>query len=198
VGKLVKKHQILQIIPIVGLVLLVLAAIYGRHAGIFDSVVSLQAFIHHFGDKAILIYILIQLVQPVVPILPGGIATVVGMLMFGNIEGLIYSYIGLVLGEIVLFLLVRYYGSSFAQFILSEKNFQKFEDLLIKHKKGIRRLLIISFIVPFMPDDIICLVAGMSPMSFREYLGIIAILKPWSLATYGFLIIYIFHQVQHF
>lgn len=171
------------------------AVIYGYHAGIFRNTAALQAFIQQFGDKAVFIFILLQFFQPIIPILPGGIATVVGMLLFGNTLGLLYSYIGLVAGEFILFLLVRNYGNRFVKLILSDKNYHKFELLLERHEKGIKRALITSFIVPFLPDDILCLVAGMSSLRLQTYLTIIVLLKPWSLITYGYLVIFVFHQV---
>ncbi|MGX7199962.1 TVP38/TMEM64 family protein [Enterococcus nangangensis] len=189
-------RRFIQLLPLFGFIALLLLVFYGYHRGIFSSVQNLQMFIQQFGDKAVFIFILVQLTQPIVPLLPGGISTVVGMIMFGNLPGLFYSYIGGVIGEVLLFMLVRKYGNSFAQLILSDRNYQKFENQLSLHEKGIKKLLIVSFLVPFLPDDIICLVAGISPMKFKTYFTIIALLKPWSLATYGYLVIFIFHQVH--
>lgn len=39
--------------------------------------------------------------QVIIPILPGGISSVAGMLMFGNLQGLLYSYLGLIIGEFI-------------------------------------------------------------------------------------------------
>ncbi|MGV8000492.1 hypothetical protein PJP08_29240, partial [Mycobacterium kansasii] len=87
-------------------------AIYAYRHGIFQSTDSLQVFIQQFGQYAVLIFILLQIIQVIIPILPGGISSVVGMLMFGTGWGLVYSYIGLVIGEALGFLLVHYYGVS--------------------------------------------------------------------------------------
>lgn len=190
-------HRYIHYIPIIGLALLVIIAVYARSQGIFDSVDTLRQFIKHFGDAAVLIFVLIQVITPIIPILPGGIAVVVGMLMFGNFPGMLYSYLGLVAGEILLFLLVQRYGKSFARFILSEKNYEKFEAMLARHTNGIRNLLVASFILPFLPDDIVCLVAGMSKMSLRQYTLIVLLLKPWSIATYGYLMIYFVDKASH-
>ena len=43
----------------------------------------------------------LQIVQVIIPILPGGISSVAGMLMFGNLQGLLYSYLGLIIGEFI-------------------------------------------------------------------------------------------------
>ncbi len=96
--------------------------LYAYHHGIFRSSTSLQAFIQQFGKYAVMIFVLLQVIQVIIPILPGGISSVAGMLMFGNGFGLLYSCIGLVIGEAIGFLLVRYYGVAFVQLILSPKS----------------------------------------------------------------------------
>ena len=183
-------RRIFQILPIIGFSLFFILAIYAYRHGIFQSTDSLQVFIQQFGQYAVLIFILLQIIQVIIPILPGGISSVVGMLMFGTGWGLVYSYIGLVIGEALGFLLVRYYGVSFVQLILSPKKYQKFNQLLTAHTQNIRRFLIWTLILPFAPDDLVCLVAGLTKMSFREYMRIILILKPWSVGIYGLMMLY--------
>lgn len=191
-------RRTIQLLPVAGLILLILLVIYGRLHGVFDSPKTLQLFIKAFGKAAVWLFIFLQILQPIVPILPGGILAVVGMLMFGNFSGLLYSYIGLVIGEVLLFFLIRYYGRGFARMILSDKNYQKFDTILADRTKDVRKLLIGAFILPFMPDDILCLAAGLTSMRFREYLLIILLLKPWSVATYGFLVIFLLNKTQVF
>ena len=112
----------LQIMPIIGLFFSFVLILYAYHHGIFRSSTSLQAFIQQFGKYAVMIFVLLQVIQVIIPILPGGISSVAGMLMFGNGFGLLYSCIGLVIGEAIGFLLVRYYGVAFVQLILSPKS----------------------------------------------------------------------------
>jgi uncharacterized membrane protein YdjX (TVP38/TMEM64 family) len=57
--------------------------------------------------------------------------------MFGKVFGLLYSCIGLIIGEAIGFLFVRYYGTSFVRFILSPKKFKKFEQLVIEKTNNI-------------------------------------------------------------
>ncbi|MFB8538142.1 TVP38/TMEM64 family protein [Enterococcus thailandicus] len=189
-------RRIFQLLPIIGFSLFFILAIYAYRHGIFQSTDSLQVFIQQFGQYAVLIFILLQIIQVIIPILPGGISSVVGMLMFGTGWGLVYSYIGLVIGEALGFLLVRYYGVSFVQLILSPKKYQKFDQLLTAHTQNIRRFLIWTLILPFAPDDLVCLVAGLTKMSFREYMRIILILKPWSVGIYGLMMLYLFRKAQ--
>lgn len=184
--------RIIYILPIIGVICFTGLVIYGYSKGIFHSVQSLQNFIKQFGDYAVLIFIVLQMLQVIVPILPGGISTVVGMLMFGSLQGVIYSYIGLMIGDIIVYWLARYYGKPFAQLILSKKRYLAFEKMLNRPEKGIKKLMIVTLLIPFAPDDLTCLVAGLADLPFKEYMKILFIFKFWSVATYGYVLLFLF------
>lgn len=189
-------HKYIRIIPIIGLLFFLVLIIYAYQHGIFRSTTSLQRFIQQFGEYAVVIFILLQIIQVIIPILPGGISSVAGLLMFGNGWGLLYSCIGLIIGEAIGFLLVRYYGVSFVQLILSPKKYQKFDQLLTQKTKDIKKVLCLTMLIPFAPDDLVCLVAGLTKISFKEYIQIILLLKPWSVGAYSLIMLYLFQKAQ--
>ena len=189
-------HKYIRIIPIIGLLFFLVLIIYAYQHGIFRSTTSLQRFIQHFGEYAVVIFILLQIIQVIIPILPGGISSVAGLLMFGNGWGLLYSCIGLIIGEAIGFLLVRYYGVSFVQLILSPKKYQKFDQLLTQKTKDIKKVLCLTMVIPFAPDDLVCLVAGLTKISFKEYIQIVLLLKPWSVGAYSLIMLYLFQKAQ--
>lgn len=189
-------HKYIRIIPIIGLLFFLVLIIYAYQHGIFRSNTSLQRFIQQFGEYAVVIFILLQIIQVIIPILPGGISSVAGLLMFGNGWGLLYSCIGLIIGEAIGFLLVRYYGVSFVQLILSPKKYQKFDQLLTQKTKDIKKVLCLTMLIPFAPDDLVCLVAGLTKISFKEYIQIVLLLKPWSVGAYSLIMLYLFQKAQ--
>ncbi|EMF0284578.1 TVP38/TMEM64 family protein [Enterococcus hirae] len=189
-------HKYIRIIPIIGLLFFLVLTIYAYQHGIFRSTTSLQRFIQQFGEYAVVIFILLQIIQVIIPILPGGISSVAGLLMFGNGWGLLYSCIGLIIGEAIGFLLVRYYGVSFVQLILSPKKYQKFDQLLTQKTKDIKKVLCLTMLIPFAPDDLVCLVAGLTKISFKEYIQIVLLLKPWSVGAYSLIMLYLFQKAQ--
>lgn len=189
-------HKYIRIIPIIGLLFFLVLIIYAYQHGIFRSTTSLQRFIQQFGEYAVVIFILLQIIQVIIPILPGGISSVAGLLMFGNGWGLLYSCIGLIIGEAIGFLLVRYYGVSFVQLILSPKKYQKFDQLLTQKTKDIKKVLYLTMLIPFAPDDLVCLVAGLTKISFKEYIQIVLLLKPWSVGAYSLIMLYLFQKAQ--
>ncbi|MGH2123209.1 TVP38/TMEM64 family protein, partial [Enterococcus faecalis] len=87
-------------------------------------------------------------------------------------QGLLYSYLGLIIGEFIAFLLVRYYGRSFVKIILSPNKYKKFEENLDKNEHNVKKLLIFTMLVPFAPDDIVCLVAVITDISLKEFMKI--------------------------
>ncbi|WP_249274456.1 TVP38/TMEM64 family protein [Candidatus Enterococcus clewellii] len=188
-------QKFIRLLPFLGLLVLFGLVLYGLHLGIFKSPMLLKNFIHQFGQWAIIVFILLQIVQVIIPILPGGISSVAGMLMFGNIYGLLYSYIGLVIGEILAFMLVRHYGKGFVKALLSPKKYGEFTDLVRSNDdKKIQKLLVWTLIIPFAPDDIVCLVAGMTDLPFKKFLRIILLLKPWSIGVYSYFMVYLFEH----
>lgn len=189
-------HKYIRIIPIIGLLFFLVLIIYAYQHEIFRSTTSLQRFIQQFGEYAVVIFILLQIIQVIIPILPGGISSVAGLLMFGNGWGLLYSCIGLIIGEAIGFLLVRYYGVSFVQLILSPKKYQKFDQLLTQKTKDIKKVLCLTMLIPFAPDDLVCLVAGLTKISFKEYIQIVLLLKPWSVGAYSLIMLYLFQKAQ--
>ncbi|EMF0156771.1 TVP38/TMEM64 family protein [Enterococcus hirae] len=189
-------HKYIRIIPIIGLLFFLVLIIYAYQHGIFRSTTSLQRFIQQFGEYAVVIFILLQIIQVIIPILPGGISSVAGLLMFGNGWGLLYSCIGLIIGEAIGFLLVRYYGVSFVQLILSPKKYQKFDQLLTQKTKDIKKVLCLTMLIPFAPDDLVCLVAGLTKISFKGYIQIVLLLKPWSVGAYSLIMLYLFQKAQ--
>ncbi|EMF0090017.1 TVP38/TMEM64 family protein [Enterococcus hirae] len=189
-------HKYIRIIPIIGLLFFLVLIIYAYQHGIFRSTTSLQRFIQQFGEYAVVIFILLQIIQVIIPILPGGISSVAGLLMFGNGWGLLYSCIGLIIGEAIGFLLVRYYGVSFVQLILSPKKYQRFDQLLTQKTKDIKKVLCLTMLIPFAPDDLVCLVAGLTKISFKEYIQIVLLLKPWSVGAYSLIMLYLFQKAQ--
>ena len=67
-------------------ILIILISIYlgykGYKLGIFTSVASLQKFLQQYGIWAPLIFMILQIIQIIIPVIPGGITTAFGVVMF--------------------------------------------------------------------------------------------------------------------
>ena len=145
---------------------------------------SLEAFLKTAGIFAPIIFILIQIVQCVIPIIPGGVSCVIGVAFFGPLWGFVYNFIGISTGSIINFLLAKRYGKNIVLKLVSQNNYDKYISWIEKGKK-IDKLFAIAMFVPCASDDLLFFFAGFSPMSLKKFIFIILTCKPWSIAAYS-------------
>ena len=157
---------------------------YGVQNQIFVSQEALEAFLGRFGMFAPLCFILIQIVQVVIPILPGAIGCLGGVLIFGPVWGFVDNYVGISIGSILAFLLSKYYGKPFVRGIIGDKNYEKYIGWLDKGK-GFDKAFALAIFFPVAPDDLLCYMAGLTKMSLRKFATIIFLGKPGSIFLYS-------------
>ena len=83
-----------------------------------------------------------------------------------------------VLGSAAVFWLARILGQSFAGRFVSQKVSDQYLDL-IRRKRDV--FLALVFLFPFFPDDLICILAGLTDISFSRFLVIVVLTRPWGL-----------------
>lgn len=159
-------------------------AVYGFYTGIFRSQEALGAFLEGFGVWAPLIFVVFQAVQVVIPILPGGIGCVAGILVFGPLAGFIYNYVGICLGSLAAFLLARKYGQPIIESMFSPKLRAKYNHWT--EGRRFNNLFAVAIFMPVAPDDFLCYLAGTTKMTFRRFTTIILLGKPLAIAAYSF------------
>ena len=100
-----RTRKMMNIITIVGLVVAVAVCVIGWRAGLFTDQEVLDGFLAKAGAWAPIIFVMIQIIQVVIPIIPGGVSLVAGVLVFGPWMGFVYNYVGIVIGSILVFYL---------------------------------------------------------------------------------------------
>lgn len=137
----------------------------------FSSVESMRGFVSGFGAWAPVVFFAAQAAQVVLAPVPGGVAVVVGTLLFGVWGGLALSVAGAVVGSGVLFVVVRRWGRPLAARLVGGENLQRYAEVL--DEKGM--VLFAILLVPFMPDDVVCALAGLSKVSLRRFVVLVAV-----------------------
>ena len=131
-----------------------------------------------------LLFFLLQIIQVVIPIIPGGVTTVVGFLAFGPFLGFILNYLGIVIGSIILFALTRHFGRKFIFLFVTEKQFHRYEKMLFT--PTYEKFFILNMLSPVSPADILVMVTGLTSMTYRRFIKIILLCKPVSIVFYGY------------
>ncbi|WPG24667.1 VTT domain-containing protein [Enterococcus faecium] len=182
-------RKLINFISIIGLGLSIALTIYFINLGVFKDLNALRGLV---GDSIILgpvIFIFIQILQVVIPIIPGGISTAAGVLIFGPYAGFIYNYVGICIGSIIIFLLGRRYGKPFILSMISDKTYNKYIGWL-DNQNRFEKLFALAIFLPVAPDDALCLMAGLTNISMKRYILIILIAKPLSIFLYSMALIY--------
>ncbi|MGM0124636.1 hypothetical protein IGI37_002030 [Enterococcus sp. AZ194] len=182
-------RRIINIISIIGIGVSIALTIYFINLGVFKDINALRGLV---GDSVILgpiIFVLIQILQVVIPIIPGGISSAAGVLIFGPTAGFIYNYLGISIGSVIIFLLGRRYGKPFILCMISEKTYNKYIGWL-DNQNRFEKLFALAIFLPVAPDDALCLMAGLTNMSVKKFTLIIILAKPASIFLYSLALIY--------
>ena len=172
---------ILAWVLMAGLILLV-GLLYLR--GYLTDADKLESFIDQTGSWGPLVFLFIQVLQVLVPILPGGVTTFVGVAVFGPIWGFIWNYLSTCLGSLIAFAIAKRFGRRILEAFFSPKTIANYE-----HRTDSDSRFAVYFawaiLLPFFPDDLLCYLAGTTEMSYTKFITIILLAKPASILLYS-------------
>lgn len=142
---------------------------------VFNSVTSFKNYILDSRGKGIVVYILIQAMQVVFLPIPAAVICIAGSLIYGPFLGGLYCSIGVLIGSIISFIIGKTFGHRIVEWIVGVDNCNKYTEI-IRNKGGF--FLVIAFLLPMFPDDILCLIAGITNMTMNNFLWITVITRP--------------------
>jgi uncharacterized membrane protein YdjX (TVP38/TMEM64 family) len=135
---------------------------------IVQSPEAIRDWVESFGLFAPLIFILLQVVQVVIFIIPGEIVQIAGGYLFGITQGLLLSLVGIGAGSVFNFFVARILGRPFVETIFGDEELLRFEKML--NNKKTRQIFFLFFLIPGIPKDMLCYFAGLSSMSISTFL----------------------------
>ena len=92
-------------------------------------------------------------------------------------------------GSGINFYLARRYGQCLVKFFVKEETYDKYITWLDKGKK-FDKFFALAIFFPCAPDDVLCMIAGLTKMSWKKFSAIILLGKPASIAAYSMALIY--------
>ena len=149
--------------------------------GFFEAAGSqekLGEYIARCAPWSHLAYFGIQLASVIIAPIPSNITAAAGAYLFGLWPSFLLTWGAVAAGSAVVFLLARGLGQQFAGQFVSEKLSGKYLDV-IRRKRDV--FLALAFLFPFFPDDILCILAGLTDISFRRFFLLTVLARPWGL-----------------
>ena len=128
---------------------------------------AFRVWVEGFGAWGPVAYFLAQAAQVIVVPIPGALFPPVGALAFGPWAALGLSLAGMALGSAVVFLAARRWGRPLTVRLLGEELVHRYQNVMTA-RGGL--LLWVVFLLPLLPDDAVCALAGLSGISFRRFM----------------------------
>lgn len=175
---------ILRAVSLTGFLLCVAAAVWGWRTGVLTSEERLRAAVRAAGILGPVLFTAFQAVQVVVPVLPGGLGCLAGVLLFGAWKGFLWNYIGICVGSLAAFAVARYCGKPILARLFSEQLIAKYSRWA-EERDRFAKLFAVAIFLPVAPDDFLCYLAGTTEMTWRRYTAIILLGKPFAIAMYS-------------
>jgi len=135
-----------------------------EHSEWFTEPALVKAQVVQWGAWGPIVYMLLYAVGPSF-LVPGAVMTIAGGLAFGTTLGSVYSLIGGDAGALVAFAAGRFLGRSFVERIVGER----FESMLQRIARHGFQIILYLRMVPVIPYNALNLLAGASPITFRDY-----------------------------
>ena len=129
--------------------------------GRFFSPENIEHLLEQAGPWGPLLLIALQILQVVLAPVPGPVVGIAGGYVFGALWGTVYSLIGLTIGSFIAIWLTRVFGRRFAERFIKPEKLAKFDHIA---EKGGLLIFFLVFLLPFLPDDAICFVAGLTKL----------------------------------
>ena len=117
----------------------------------------------------------LQMLQIVLAIIPGEPLELAAGVLFGGLGGFLLCEAGILVGQTAVFLLVRRFGRPLVEFFFAK---QKIDELKFMHDP--QRLEITIFLlhlIPGTPKDIVCYLAGLTPIRLGRFLALSAVAR---------------------
>jgi uncharacterized membrane protein YdjX (TVP38/TMEM64 family) len=177
---LTKKYKKFVIALVILITLIVLVTLFSTRLDAFHPKRA-KEFVLGFGTLAPVVFIILQIAQVIFAPIPGQATGLAGGFVFGWELGVAYTTLGLAIGTFIVLALSRKFGRSFVEKFNAPEAIAEFEKLLIppdsKASKGVSKIkqhgLLTFFLImllPALPDDLVCFVAGLSKIPIWKLL----------------------------
>ena len=151
------------------------------HSGFFAAASSqeaLRAYIQQFSPYSHLCFFVVQLLSVILAPIPSNVTALAGGVLFGTWPAFLMTFAAVALGSVLVFTLARGLGREAVNRLVDRKISEKYREV-IQAKTDV--FLILAFLFPFFPDDVLCILAGLTKIPLGRFAVIVLLTRPWGL-----------------
>ena len=140
--------------------------------------------LQNVGPWSVVAMFAIQLLQIILAIIPGEPVEIAAGVLFGGFGGLLLCEAGILVGQTIVFLLVRRFGKPFVE-LFFEKN--KLDEMkFLQDSKKLETTLCLLYLIPGTPKDVLCYLTGLTKIKLSRFLLLSGIARIPSVVTSTF------------
>ena len=130
---------------------------------------EIENYLTSFGtSQGMLLAFLMQFIQIISIVLPGGPIQIAVGIIFGTVNGFIVCHLGYIAANVVVFLASRKLGNKMDEFFFREGEASKGNFITSSKHPGF--MVFLACLVPFMPNGIIPYIAAKTKVTFVDFL----------------------------
>ena len=182
------RKKIVHIVIVILAIALFFGGVYGLlvWTGLWDKVNSVDKvknLILSMGFYGRAIFVLLQFLQVTFLPIPASVLVIAGSLVYGPIQASLLSLSGILLGSALAFYLGKTFGKKLVVFMVGKESCNKWIKFLDNGKYS----YVIMMLLPFFPDDVLCLVAGVTDMTWLFFIVTQFLTRPVGVITTAYL-----------
>lgn len=153
--------------------LMILIAVIGyqyfsKYFYAFKDPKKIKNIIISYGKYSTIAFAALQFLQVVVFFIPGEIVQIAGGYIFGTLNGMLISLVGVILGTLFGYCVAHYFGKPLLDKIIDKKSMNYFERILNYGK--IDFVVFLLYIIPGVPKDALSYICGISKIKLKRFM----------------------------
>ena len=163
-----KKSRIILLIAVILFATLIVVLVGKPMIRFISDPEAFRAWVDSKGIVGIIIFMVLNIIQVILAIIPGGPFEIAAGYAFGVIKGSILCDIAMTAGSMIIFFLVRKFGMRFIELFVDREKVENLAILKTNQKKN--ALLFLFFLLPGTPKDLLSYAVGLTDIKFSTWL----------------------------
>lgn len=179
-----KHKKIVSVIAVI--IFLAFMAVVGFFVGVpmlrlAEDPEAFRAWVDSYGILGRILFVGMVVLQVLVAFIPGEPVELAAGYAFGFVEGSLLTLLGFLIGSWLVFALVRKFGIKLVEVFFDSKKIAEFRFL--KNPKKTKVIAFLLMLIPGTPKDFLSYFAGLTKLTLKEWLLIVAVGRLPSLIT---------------
>ena len=145
---------------------------------------GLRDYIRSFGSAGWIVFLILQILQVFIALIPGELLETVAGFAFGPLAGTLLCYAGIAIASSLVFMLTRKFGVKLVEIFVSIEKINQMRFLNTEKKRDL--LIFLAFFIPGTPKDLLTYFVGLTEIRLGTFLALSLIARIPSVITSTF------------